>query len=202
VAAVVVAAVGAAALILARRLTSWTAAAIAAAAILVLVSGQLFLTVAPPKGHGRIAGAVFDPRPPYDNALGGNDTPYEDEYAATAKIPALVGAPAYKGEALVTWEPKRQFGALQSPMGIYHNAFTWVSKSFPVLDRTGVRKLHAWRPGQVVLMSRTGEGFARAVRSLHAYRPVVVRRGVLSHGSYHVHVWVVDLRRYLRRSHS
>jgi hypothetical protein len=158
--------------------------------------------VAHQRHHGRLAGTVFDPRPAYDNALGGNDTIYVDEYAAAAQIPAFVGPPAYTGEALVTWEPKRQFGALQSPMGIYHNAFTWLSKSFPVLDKVGVKKLAAWRPGQVVLMSRTGQDFARAVRSLHAYGPVVVRRAVLSHGSYHLHIWLIDLRRYLHPAHT
>jgi hypothetical protein len=85
-------------------------------------------------------------------------------------------------------------------MGIYHNAITWVSETFPVLSPNGVRKIHDWRAAQVLLMSLTGLDFAQAVRSLARFQPVVVRRAVLSHGWYHLHVWLVDLGRYLRRT--
>jgi hypothetical protein len=48
-------------------------------------------------------------------------------------------------------------------------------------------------------MSATGDGFSRAVRSLTPFEPVVVRRGILADGTYHLHVWLVDLRQYLPR---
>jgi len=98
----------------------------------------------------------------------------------------------------VTWEPRRQWGDLLGPMGIYHNAFTWVSGTFPVLGRGGVRKVEAWRTAQVLLISLTGDRFPEAVRSLARFQPVVVRRAVLASGGYRLHVWLVDLGRYLR----
>ena len=68
-----------------------------------------------------------------------------------------------------------------------------------MLNRGGEAKTERERVAQVLMMSLTGDQFGRAVRSLHSFRPVVVRRMVISYGSYHLNAWLVDLRRYLRR---
>ncbi len=169
---------------------------VAAGAVLALAGALLVLTVAPPTGHKVLAGTVYDPIPNFAGALGGNDTIYEDKYQVTTELPGFVGAPAYKGELLMTWEPRKEFGDLLGPMGMYHNAFTWVSESFPVLGADGVAKIEAWHTAQVLLMSLTGQDFAQAVHSLAPFDPVVVRRAVLSDGAFHVHAWLVELKRY------
>jgi hypothetical protein len=171
---------------------------LSAGAVVAISAAVLVLSVAPPRTHGKLANTIYDPTPPYAHALGGNDTAEVDEYAVVSALPGFVGHAAYRGEVLLTWEPHRQFGDLQGPMGLFHNAFTWVSGTFPVLNPGGARKIKSWRAAQVLLMSHTGVDFAKAVRSLARFQPVVVHRGVLSHGSYHLHVWLVDLRRYVR----
>jgi hypothetical protein len=168
-----------------------------AVAVVLIVAAALTLTVAPRGAHGRLAHTVYDPPPAYAMALGGNDTIYVDKYRNLSALPGFVGAPAYKGEILLTWAPHGQFGDLLGPMGIYHNAFTWVSKSFPKLDLAAVTKINAVRAAQVLLLSLTGRHFAQAVRSLARFQPVVIRRTILSHGSSHLHAWLVDLQRYL-----
>jgi hypothetical protein len=175
----------------ARRLASATA-------VVLIVAGALVLTVAPRKPHGPLANTVFDPPPAYAKALGGDDTIFEARYTVLSELPRFVGHPAYRGEILLTWEPPRQFGDLLGPLGIYHNAFTWISRSFPVLNEAGVHKIRVQRAAQVLLMSLTGRHFAQAVRSLDRFRPVVVRRATLSDGPSHLHAWLVDLRRYIR----
>jgi hypothetical protein len=84
-------------------------------------------------------------------------------------------------------------------MGIYHNAFTWVSATFPAPGAEGLLKIERWHAAQVVIMSLTGQGFATAVVSLARFDPVVVRRGILSHGRRHLHIWLVDLTRNMPR---
>ncbi len=170
---------------------------VAAGTVVAITAATLVLTVARQEGHGPLPGTVYDPIASYANALGGNDSVYVSRYTVLSELPGFVGPPAYKGEVLLTWEPRQQFGDLLGPMGIYHNAITWVSESFPVLTPGGVNKITGWRAAQVLLMSLTGAHLAEAARSLAPFGPVVVRRGVLSDGSYHLHVWLIDLRRYL-----
>jgi hypothetical protein len=50
------------------------------------------------------------------------------------------------------------------------------------------------KPAQVLLMRLSGQGFDQAVASLAPFGPDVVRKGVLSDGGFHLHVWLVDLR--------
>ena len=171
-----------------------------AGAAVVMIGAALILTTAPPGRHGQLADTVYDPAPPYAKALGGNDSAYVARYIVLSELPGFVGHAAYRGEALLTWAPSSEFGELLGPMGIYHNAITWASRTFPVLGRKGVRKIESWRAAQVLIMSLTGRNFAQAVRSLARFKPDVVRRAILHHGSYHLHVWLVDLGRYLRRT--
>lgn len=170
---------------------------VSASAVVAMTGGALVLTVAPPMPHGRLPNTVYDPPPAYAKALGGNDTAYVAEYTVVSKLPGFVGHPAYRGELVLTWEPESEFGDLQGPMGLYHNAITLVSDTFPVLSPNGARKIEAWHPAQVLLMSLAGQDFAKAVRALARFHPVVVRRRILSDGWYHLHVWLVDLERYL-----
>lgn len=168
----------------------------AAASILALAGAALVLTVAVQMPHKPIAQTVYDPFPRYADALGGNDTVYVSKYTATTELPGFVGAPAHKGQVLLTWEPHKQFGDLLGPMGIFHNAITWVSESFPKMTPNGISKIEDWKASQVLLMSLTGAGFDTALRSLAPFDPVVVKRGVLGSGSYHLHVWLIDLGRH------
>jgi hypothetical protein len=168
------------------------------AAVVVVITGTgLVLTVAPGTKHPTPANTVYDPPPLYASALGGNDNAYVAEYAVSTELPAFVGRPAYPGEVLLTWEPRQEFLELQEPMGIFHNRLTWVSSTFPVLRRAAARHLAHLHPGQVLLMSLTGQGFAQAVRSLAPFQATVIRRAILSSGWYHLHLWLIDLRRYL-----
>ena len=174
-----------------------TSRLVSAAAVVLMISASLILTVAPPSPHTLPANTVFDPRPSYAKALGGNDSAYVAEYAVAPELPRFVGRAAYPGEVLLTWEPSDEFGELQGPMGIYHNRLTWVSSTFPVLRPNGVRRVERLHPGQVLIMSLTGHDVAQAMQSLASFQPTVVRRAILSDGWYHLHVWLVDLGRYL-----
>jgi Dolichyl-phosphate-mannose-protein mannosyltransferase len=187
-----------------RRRAEWLAPGrlLSAGAVVVIIAGALVLTVAPPTKHTSPANTVFDPAPAYAKALGGNDTAFVSQYKVISQLPAFVAPAKYPGEILLTWEPRGQFGNLLGAMGIFHNAFTWVSQSFPRLDRTGVLQIRGRRAAQVLLMSLTGRHFGEAVRSLARFHPVVVRRRILSQGSYRLHVWLIDLRRYLRHGPS
>jgi Dolichyl-phosphate-mannose-protein mannosyltransferase len=172
------------------------------AAITVVTGAALVLTVAPGKPHRPLAGTVAHPQPDYAQALGGSDAVSVDRYAVDSELPGFVGGPAYRNELLLTWAPRTDFGPLQGAMGIYHNRFLWVSRTFPVLGKAGARKIERLHVAQVLFMSLSGKHFAEAVRTLAPYQPVVVRRAILAHGSFHLHAWLVDLRRYLRRTPS
>ncbi|MDQ6817364.1 MAG: glycosyltransferase family 39 protein [Actinomycetota bacterium] len=173
-----------------------------AASIVAIAGGLLVLTVAQSTRHGPLPDTVYDPTPKYADALDGSASRYISEYKVLSRLPGFVGHPAYKGEVLLTWAPRHQFGEIQGPLGIFHNAFTFVDLTFPVLDADGAQKIEHWRVGQVLLMSVTGQDFDRAERALGPFHPVVVRRGVFSNGRYHLHVWLVDLRSYIRATHA
>lgn len=177
-------------------------AGVGSAAVVAVTGATLVLTVAPQVPHAPLPNTVYDPPPAYAKALGGNDTAYVAEYTVTSELRGFVGHPAYRGELLLTWEPQSEFGELQGPMGLYHNAITWVCETFPVLSPNGARKIQSWHAAQVLLMSLTGQDFAKAVGALAQFQPVVARRRILSDGSYHLHVWLVDLERYLHQDHA
>jgi hypothetical protein len=181
-----------------RAPTSFAPGLLSAGAVVLILGAALVLTVAPPTPHTGLVNTVYDPPPPYAQALGGNDTAYVAQYKVISELPGFVGPPKYRGEVLLTWEPRSQFGELLGPMGMYHNAFTWVSQTFPLLNRAGARQIKSLRAAQVLLMSLSGRGFAQAVRSLARFDPVVVRHSILQGGAYRLRVWLVDLRRYLR----
>ncbi len=169
------------------------------ALLVVLAGALLILTVAPQVPHPRTTtSAKGDVVPAYAKALGGSDAALVDLYQVTAELPGFVGHPTYDGEQLLMWWPEKETSLLIEPIGMFHSGFNGVSSPFPNLDAQGKGKIEARRPAQILLMSLTVDRFSRAVQWLAPFRPVVVRRGVLSDGPVHLYVWLVDLRRYLR----
>ena len=186
-----------------RRLTAGVLRDAVPLALSVIVAGALLvLTVAPEAEHPQLPNTTMgDIVPAYAAALGGSDTAYVNEYEVTTELPGFVGHPTYAGEQLLLWWPAQQIDDLVEPVGIFHADFDSVTGTFPQLDRDAWGKIEHRRPGQVLLISITGDGFSRAVRSLALFWPSVVRRGVLSAGGYRVHVWLVDLRREQPKVH-
>ena len=166
----------------------------------VLAGALLVLTVAPQVSHAQLPNTTKgDIVPAYAAALGGSDTAYVDEYEVTTELPGFVGHPTYVGEQLLTWWPEKDTRALIEPIGMFHAEFNAVTGPFPNLVVTSEEKIESRRPAEVLLMSWTGEDFAKAVTWLAPFGPDVVRKGVLSDGGFHLHVWLVDLRCYLHR---
>lgn len=174
-------------------------------AVVVVLGAALVLTVAQvkmPGGKDPKCPAFcpwYDPIPAYATALGGNDTFYIDEYQVTSELPGFVGHAKYRGEHLVMWLAHRHYKSLLGPMGIFHGWGNLISLTLPVLNVESVRKIERRHAAQVLLMSFTGHRFEAAVRVLQRYTPVVVRKGVLAAGDYRLHVWLIDLMRYLPR---
>jgi uncharacterized membrane protein (UPF0136 family) len=166
----------------------------------VFVGAALVVTVAPQEPHRPLPNTSLGDKPTaYAGALGGSDVAEVDRYQVTSELPGFVGRAAYPGEQLLTWWPEKDLGALIEPIGIFHAAFNEVGGPFPNLISLGVHKIEYRRPAQILLMSTTGDKFLRAVEWLQPYRPVTVRTAILSDGTYHLHVWLIDLGRYLRR---
>jgi 4-amino-4-deoxy-L-arabinose transferase-like glycosyltransferase len=162
-------------------------------AVVMVTGAALVLTVAPPKPHLLPPDTVAAPIPAYSTALGGSDAIYVDRYRVDSKLLRFVGPPTYRGEVLFTWEPPTDFGNLLGALGMFHNSYTWVSRKFPVLDAGGALKIKNRRAAQVLLLSLTGAHFPQAVHSLARLQPVVVRRTILSAGSYRLHAWLINL---------
>ena len=168
------------------------------AVLVVLAGALLILTVAPKIASPPLTNLAKDDfQPAYARALGGNDATYIDEYQVTCELPGFVGHPTYAGEQLLTWQPEKDLFVLTEPAGIFHSSFDAVTGPFPWLIAANRTKIEQRRPAQMLLMSLTGTDFSQAVSQLSPFQPLVVRRGVLSDDTFHLHVWLVDLRRYL-----
>ena len=181
-----------------RSRAGWWRVVVAPVVLVVIAGALLVLTVAPEVPHRHLAGTQRDPRPAYTSALGASDTFYVDEYQVVSELPGFVGHPTYPGEQLLLWWPDQQTRLLIEPAGIFHAGFNRVTGAFPELSGPGKRKIESRRPAQILLVSFSGEGFSQAVRSLAPFEPAVVRRGVLADGAFRLHVWLIDLGRYLR----
>lgn len=173
---------------------------LAVLAILGTYAAVLVLTVAPNRPHPAFVHTVYDPPPAYAAALGGRDTAYVDQYVVSARLPAFVGHPAYRNEQLLTWWPQSDgySGAIIEPMGIFHSWFNLVSLTFPRVGPLGLQKIESRHVAQVLLMGTSDSRFPEGIRALRLFEPTIVRRAVLSDNLYHLHVWLVDLGRYLR----
>jgi hypothetical protein len=166
----------------------------------VVAGASLVVTVAPQVAHRPLPNVSLGDKPTaYAGALGGSDTELVDEYQVTSELPGFVGHAAYPGEQLLMWWPEKELGALIEPIGIFHAGFNEVGGPFPNLSPLAAQKIEDRRPAEILLMSMTGDKFLRAVEWLQPYRPDTVRTAVLSDGTYHLHVWLIDLDRYLRR---
>jgi len=176
---------------------------VALAVFVVLVGASLVLTVAPEPPHAPLRHVAIEPpsAPAYAAALGGSDTLLVDEYQVTAEVPGFVGHAAYPGEQLLTWWPHDETGELIGPIGIFHSGYNAINpRAFPELIPAARARIEFRRPAQVLLMSVTGAGFPQALRSMARFSPVVVHRGVLSDGTFHLHLWLLDLGRYFHRA--
>ncbi len=174
-------------------------AAALASSLVVLLGAILVLTVAPIPGHPQLEGiACCDPPPAYAASLGGNAAPNIDQYRATVQLPAFVGNATYRGEQLLTWWPEPQSVALLGPIGIYHSRFNEVPGGFGELRPAGRAWIVQRKPAEILLLGTTEHDFARSLRSLQDFDPVLVKTGVLRSGSVAFHVWLIDLRVYLR----
>jgi hypothetical protein len=138
-----------------------------------------------------------DPPAAYAGALGGTATSLVDWYQVSAELPGFVGEPTYKGEQLLTWLPAGPLGSLIGPVGIFHAGFNMLS-GLPVLDASSETELASRRPAELLLLSKTGEGFASALIELGPYRPILAKTAVLTKGTAVLHVWLVILRVYSR----
>jgi hypothetical protein len=169
------------------------------AALVVLAGALLIATVAPEVAHPMIPKtSIGDIEPNYAGALGGTDTAWVDRYVVTSELPGFVGHAAYPGEQLLVWWPEKELATVIEPIGIFHSRFNGVNSPFPNLVPLASSNIEYRRPAEILLMSVTGQDFFKAVKWLKPFKPQVVKQGVLSDGSYHLHLWLVDLRRYLR----
>jgi len=188
------------------RRRSGTLRAAAGLLVFVVIAGaSLVVTVAPEVPHRPLPNTSRGDIPTaYAGALGGSDTAEVDEYQVTSELPGFVGHAAYPGEQLLTWWPHADEGVLMGAIGMFHSGYDAVSVvSFPTLVPGARAKIEYRRPAQILLMSTTGDGFSTALEQLrraHAhFDPDVVRRGVLSDGTFHLHVWLIDLGKYFHR---
>jgi hypothetical protein len=172
----------------------------------VFVGAALVVTVAPEAPHRPLPNVAVEPdsSPAWAKALGGSDTELVDAYQVTSELPGFVGHAAYPGEQLLTWWPHAETGELMGPIGMFHSGYDAVSVvSYPILLPGARAKIEYRRPAQILLMSTTGDGFSTALgqlRRAHAhFDPDVVRRGVLSDGTFDLHVWLIDLDKYFHR---
>ena len=184
-----------------RRRAAALTMLVSVASVFAIVGGLLVITVAPQVRHGRIPQTVSDPPPNYASTLGGNDTVVVDEYRIVTRLPGFTGAPAYQGEQLFIWWPIDQFASMIEPMGIYHAGYNSIPGPWGLLSPGAMTKIDSRRPGQVLLMSYTGFEFSSCLAALSPFDPHLVRRAVLSAGPLRLHVWLIDLERFIRQRH-
>lgn len=156
----------------------------------------LLLTIAQIPGHPLFPRTQADPPPAYSQALGGNGAALVDEYQVVTEIPSFVGNATYRGEQLLTWPPWNKLGPVLEVLGIYHSGFNALTSTPPDLTVTDRIILDRRRPAELLLFGTTAAPFQAAVEALAAYQPEVVRSGVLSSGTYALHLEVLMLHRY------
>lgn len=163
------------------------------AAIAGVLGCALVLTAARVPAHRLLRGEVSDPEPDYAGAIGGSWGNLVDNYRVTAELPLWVGPPAFQGEQLLTWWSRAQFGALVGPVGIFHSGFTRVPSNPPKMTSFAESWLVDHHAKELLLLSTTGNDFAADVTALAPFRPQVVKEGVLSSGTVHLHLELIVL---------
>jgi hypothetical protein len=172
-------------------------------ALTAIIAGLLALTVTP-TAHKHEPGTVQDTFPDYAYTLSGNDPAWGNDstwvnlYADTTEMPTFVGPATYSGEQLLMWWNGNQLTELREPIGIYHAYFNSIPSALgdlTPLDKYFFAQRH---PAQILLMSLTGQGFQASLQSLQPYGAELVKTGVLRSGSVSLHLWLIDLRQYLK----
>lgn len=172
---------------------------IATVAVVLLSGAALILTVAPEVAHRPPPNtSTHNPHADYSSVLGGHYASYLEAYRVLSELPSFVGKPSYPHEQLVLWigPGLRVLPDFWGPIGLFGSGPNVLPGTYPSFDSKDQARLNAHRAGQVLLMSSDGGGFDQAVRSLSAYGPQVARKAVLGSSAYHLHVWLVDLKRY------
>ncbi len=201
---IVVAALGARA---AGRFTGRLAVALGSGIGLTALAGAaLVLTVAPIPAHPELPGTLTgtgDPPPAYASALGGSSAIYIDTYQVSAEIPVFAGPATYQGEQLLIWWPVSQPGfPYREYAGMYHGMFNSLKSDpgdFTVADRN---MLEQRQPAEVLLFATSDASFPAALRSLHAFRPDLMRTATLRSGPVILHVWLVRIGLYFHSHRS
>lgn len=172
-------------------------------ALTAIVAGLLVLTVTPTQ-HKHERGTVVDTFPDYAYTLGGNDPAWGNDstwvnlYAVTTEMPTFVGPATYSGEQLLMWWDGDQLKELREPIGIFHAFFDSIPSALGDLTPLDTYFFGQRHPAQILLMSLTGQGFAASLSALKPFQPQLVRTGVLRSGSVALHLWLIDLHKYLR----
>jgi hypothetical protein len=172
-------------------------------ALTAIVAGLLVLTVTPTQ-HKHERGTVVDTFPDYAYTLGGNDPAWGNDstwvnlYAVTTEMPTFVGSATYSGEQLLMWWNGDQLKELREPIGIFHAFFDSIPSVLGDLTPLDTYFFGQRHPAQILLMSLTGQGFAASLGALKPFQPQLVRTGVLRSGSVALHLWLIDLHKYLQ----
>lgn len=182
------------------KLAPVTARVTAAAIVVVLLGGSLILTTAPYQHHAPLQGVIDDPVPAYAGALGGSDTKLVDQYRVAADLPQFVGNSTYPSERLLMWFPIAEDKALAQIIGIYHANFDSFTSSPPDLTAADRALLLQRRPAEILVFNVAN--FPATLRALSAYDPTLLRKTVLTSGSYALHAWLISLGAYLHASQS
>jgi hypothetical protein len=168
------------------------------AVLAVVLGAGLVLTVAPSPLHHTLPNVSHNDLPTYyQKALGRSGSRYVDIYRIGSEIHPFVGNATYRGEQLMMWNPHSQYTQLYSYVGLYYDGPEEIP-SFPHLTRGARRLLEERKPAEVLFISTTGAGFSTALRNLAPFRPVVDKKAFLSSGPVHVHVWLINLRDFMR----
>jgi hypothetical protein len=173
------------------------------AALTAIVAGLLVLMVTPTQ-HKHERGTVVDTFPDYAYTLGGNDPAWGNDstwvnlYAVTTEMPTFVGPATYSGEQLLMWWNGDQLKELREPIGIFHAFFDSIPSPLGDLTPLDTYFFGQRHPAQILLMSLTGQGFAASLSALKPFQPQLVRTTVLRSGSVALHLWLIDLHKYLQ----
>ena len=181
-----------------RQLRGELAAATATGLALAALAGAtLALTVAPIPRHPRLPGTLspaITPPPPYASALGGSGTILIDRYRIATALPSFVGQPVYTGEKVFMWWPRNQNDAYVEYAAVAERgAINSLETQPPDFTGRDGRELQRHQPAELLLFDSSAASFPAAVSKLAAFRPVLIRSGVLRAGRVVLHVWLIRL---------
>jgi hypothetical protein len=162
-------------------------------ALTAMAGAALVLTVAPIPIHPRLPQTIFSPPPAYASALGDGGTIDIDRYRVAVALPAFVGPAAYQGEQIFIWWPISVDGVYTEYAGMYHSLFNALRSDPPLLTKRDRYLLEDRRPAELLLYANSAATFPAALRELAAFRPALMRTGVLRSGPVVLHAWLIRL---------